>query len=96
MLLINTGSILLDGEVGEDVRKKIHCAIESDNDSRIVDLHVWHIGSNEIAGIVSVVTGQNRSAEDYQARIKNLIPFYHLSVEVHFCKTQSCECSAIK
>lgn len=95
-LLINTGAILLDGEVDEEVRRKIQSAIESDNDSRIFDLHVWRIGSNEIAGIVSVVTGKNRKVEDYQTRIKNLFPSYHFSVEVHSCNSQSCECTAIK
>lgn len=92
-LLFSTGQILLDGEANEEVRKKIQSAIESDNDSRIFDLHVWRIGSNEMAGIVSVVTGQNRKAEDYQARIKNIVPFNHFSVEVHSCASKNCGCA---
>lgn len=91
-LLRSTGSILLDGEVGKDVRKKIYDLIESDNDSRIIDLHVWHIASNEIACNASIVTGQNLTAEDYRARITNLFHFHHISVEVHLCKIESCDC----
>jgi len=95
-LLKNTSSILLDSEMGENARRKIYSAIESDNDSKIADLHIWLIGSNELAGIVSIVTSQNRPAEDYQERINNIFPFYHLTVEVHFCKTLGCECATIK
>ncbi|MBW2251424.1 MAG: CDF family Co(II)/Ni(II) efflux transporter DmeF [Deltaproteobacteria bacterium] len=92
-LLKSTGSILLDGEAEKDIRKKIYDLIESDNDSRIIDLHVWHIGSNEIACIASIVTGQNLTAEDYQARINKHFHFHHISVEVHLCKIESCDCN---
>ena len=91
-LLRSTGLILLDGEAGKGVRKKIYDLIESDNDSRIIDLHVWHIGSNEIACIASIITSQNLTAEDYQSRINKLFHFHHISVEVHLCKIESCDC----
>lgn len=91
-LLKSTGSILVDGEAGKDVRNKIYDLIESDNKSRIVDLHVWHIGSNEIACIASIITSQNLTTEDYKARINKLFHFHHISVEVHLCKTESCDC----
>ncbi len=83
-LMKSTSSILLDGETGEDTRKKIYDLIESDKDSRLIDLHVWHIGSNEIACIASIVTSQNLTAEDYKTRIRKHFRFHHISVEVHF------------
>ncbi|NNK84663.1 MAG: CDF family Co(II)/Ni(II) efflux transporter DmeF [Desulfobacterales bacterium] len=84
-LMKSTSSILLDGETGEDTRKKFYDLIESDKDSRLIDLHVWHIGSNEIACIASIVTSQNLTAEDYKTRIKKHFRFHHTSVEIHFC-----------
>ena len=91
-LLKSTSSILLDGEKGEEIRNQIYDLIESDEDSRIIDLHIWHIGSNEIACIASIVTSQNLTAEDYKARISKSFNFHHTSVEVHFCRTESCDC----
>lgn len=91
-LLRGTGSILLDGDAGKGIRKKIYDLIESDNDSRIIDLHVWHIGSNEIACIASIVTGQNLTTDYYQSQINNHFHFHHVSVEVHLCEIESCDC----
>ena len=68
-LLKSTSSILLDGEKGEEIRNQIYDLIESDEDSRIIDLHIWHIGSNEIACIASIFTSQNLTAVDCKARI---------------------------
>ena len=91
-LLKSTSSILLDGEKGEEIRNQIYDLIESDEDSRIIDLHIWHIGSNEIACIASIVTSQNLTAEDYKARISKSFNFHHISVEVHFCRSESRDC----
>ena len=84
-LLRSTGSILLDGEAKKDIREKIYDIIESDNDSRVTDLHVWHIGSNEVACIVSIVTSQNLTIDDYKERIHTLFQFQHITVEVYLC-----------
>lgn len=92
MLLRSTGSILLDSEAGADVQSKLYKLIESDNNSRVIDLHVWHIGSNEVACIASIITSQNLTAEDYKARINHLFHFHHISVEVHLCQNESCDC----
>ena len=92
MLLRSTGSILLDSEAGKNMEKKLHEVIESDNDSRVIDLHVWHIVSNEVACIASIVTNLNLTVEDYKKRFNGLFDFHHLTVEVHFCQNERCEC----
>ena len=84
-LIRNTGKILLDGSAGEDICSKIRKTVESDNDSRIIDLHAWRIGSAEVAAIVSVATADNRTAEEYRNRIHQSVNVNHLSVEVHPC-----------
>ncbi len=94
LLIKSTAVILVDGIAGEDVKQEIRRAVESDNDSRIADLHVWRVGSGEIAVIVSVVTGQDRKPEEYQTRIKKVQDLMHLSVEVHSCETPNCGCLA--
>jgi cation diffusion facilitator family transporter len=92
MLLRSTGSVLLDSEAGKDIEKKLYELIESDNDSRVIDLHVWHIGSNEVACISSIVTNLNLTAENYKTRINNFYHFHHITVEVHLCQNESCDC----
>lgn len=85
-LIRNTGGILLDKSAGEDICSRIRESVESDNDSRIIDLHAWRIGSSELAAIVSVATAGNRTAQEYQARINPFMDVNHLSVEVHACR----------
>jgi len=85
-LIRNTGGILLDKSAGEDICSRIRQTVESDNDSRIIDLHAWRTGSAELAAIVSVATADNRTAEEYQDRINQSINVNHLSVEVHPCR----------
>ncbi len=82
-LIRNTGAILLDGNAGEDICKKIQKAVESDNDSRVIDIHAWRIGSAETAANVSLTTASNRTAEEYRARLHQSLNLNHLSVEVH-------------
>jgi len=86
-LLRSTGMILLDGGVDGRLRHKVQSLIEADNDSRVSDLHVWRIDSENMAAIVSIVTSGNRKAEDYHRCLKdNVSRLAHLSVEVHQCK----------
>jgi cation diffusion facilitator family transporter len=92
VLLRSTGSILLDSEAGKNIEKKLHEVIESDNGSRVIDLHVWHIGSNEIACIASIVTNLNLTVEDYKTRFNRLFHFHHITVEVHSCQNENCDC----
>lgn len=91
-LLASTGVILVDGGVPVAERERVRELIESDGDSRVADLHLWHVGSHELAALVSVVSGQGRLPEEYRARLGN--GFAHISVEVHPCRSEHCVCAA--
>lgn len=83
-LLCSTGIILLDGSAEARQRDTVKRLIESDNDSRVADLHLWRIGSENMAAIITVVSGANRNAAEYHQRLKDKIPkLSHLSIEVH-------------
>lgn len=84
--------ILLDGGVDRKIHEMIREAVESDNESRIADLHLWRISSHEMAVVISVVTGRNRTAEEFLARLKGIPDITHMSVEVHTCDDVGCEC----
>ena len=92
LLIKATGLILLDGGVDYTIKDTVLKLVEGDNESKVADLHVWRVGSKDVALIVSVVTGAKRKAEEYQTRLKALPNLAHVSIEVHPCDDPNCLC----
>ncbi|MBI9074202.1 MAG: CDF family Co(II)/Ni(II) efflux transporter DmeF [Desulfatibacillum sp.] len=95
-LIKDTGLILLDGEMDGEIRKQARELIESDNESRIADLHVWRLGSKEVSVLATVVTGEGRQPEEYQTRLKGLPHVAHVSIEVRTCHDHGCQCQDLQ
>lgn len=89
-LLRDTGRILLDGEGGETVKAGIRDSIEADADNRVTDLHLWRIGPDHFAVIVSIVTHFPKSAEAYKTLLENHSELAHVTVEVNRCDSEPC------
>lgn len=86
-LLVQTQTILLDKEPEDsDLNQEIRKSIESDGDAIITDLHIWQVGPQKFAAIVSLVAHQPRSPEAYKAPLKEHEELVHVSVEVHKCE----------
>lgn len=85
-LLKETGVILLDKEVGKTVSGKIKKLIESDSDTRISDLHVWKVGMNKYACIVSIVASKPRDLKYYKEMLSAHEEIVHLTVEISKCE----------
>jgi cation diffusion facilitator family transporter len=85
-LLRDTSAVLLDSEPGEQRRREITNAIEADGDNRVADLHVWRVGPEHLAAIVSVVTARPRSPSHYKALLAGHPDLTHLTVEVEPCE----------
>lgn len=81
-LLKSTSAILLDKQVSKTLLERIKQNIESDGASKIADLHVWSIGPNIYASIISVVTHHAFTSEDYKARLPEDLGLEHVSIEV--------------
>jgi len=92
LLIKATGVILLDGGADHTIKDDVLKLVEGDNESKVADLHVWRVGSKDVALIVSVVTGEKRKAEEYQTRLKALPNLAHVSIEVHPCDDPNCLC----
>lgn len=84
-LLRQASAVLLDRQAAPAIREAIRDAIESVDDNRIADLHVWSIGPGIYAAIVTVVTDQPKTAAAYKELVPRDLGVVHLSVEVHFC-----------
>jgi cation diffusion facilitator family transporter len=90
-LLRDTGRILLDADIEKDMLQAVRSAIESAGDDRLADLHVWKVGPESYAAIVSVVTSSPQQPEHYRQLLAHVPGLSHVSVEVHRCQTAAAQ-----
>jgi len=79
-LMRDTAAVLLD-RTDDHVAREVRELIEAPGDARIADLHVWRVGPQVHAAIVSVVAGQDLSGETIRARLAPVHELAHLTVE---------------
>jgi cation diffusion facilitator family transporter len=89
-LLKESSAILLDAGVKSEVRDEIRELIEADADNRITDLHVWKIGPQHLAVLLTLVTHHPRSASEYKQLLADLYQIKHISIEVINCGDKPC------
>jgi cation diffusion facilitator family transporter len=80
-LIRDTGAILLDMNPDKGMASRLREDIEADGD-KLADLHLWRLGPGHLGAIVSVVTGKERDAEYYRARLARFKSLSHLTIEV--------------
>lgn len=81
-LLRDTSAVLLDGEVPEARTLQIRRLIEAEPGDRVSDLHVWRVGPEHLAAIVSVVTPNPRPPSHYKDLLADQPDLAHVTVEV--------------
>ncbi|MCB2183092.1 MAG: CDF family Co(II)/Ni(II) efflux transporter DmeF [Desulfobulbaceae bacterium] len=89
-LIKETGPVLLDSSVKSDLTTEIKGVIENDADNRIADLHVWKVGANDYAAIISLVTHFPQKTEHYKKLVKHLTWLSHITVEVNLGTGKPC------
>jgi len=89
-LLRETSAVLLDAEVDGPHRTAIQSRIEADADNLVADLHVWRVGPQHLAAIVSVVTHDPRPPEHYKSLLETHDDLVHVTVEVQTCDGDGC------
>ncbi|MCW8952719.1 MAG: CDF family Co(II)/Ni(II) efflux transporter DmeF [Rhodospirillales bacterium] len=89
-LLRDTSRVLLDAEASPETRQSIRKAIEADADNLVSDLHVWKVGPNHLAAIVSLVTHQPRDPAVYKELLGHIPQLVHVTVEVQVCDGDTC------
>ncbi|WP_431700408.1 CDF family Co(II)/Ni(II) efflux transporter DmeF [Pseudomonas sp. BR20] len=75
-----TAGVLLD-QTDEHVAAEIRELVEHPGDARITDLHVWRVGPDAHAAIVSVIGQATTDAESIRERLKPVHEVSHLTVE---------------
>jgi cation diffusion facilitator family transporter len=89
-LVKDSSSILLDGAVDRATQTAILSAIEQDSDNRVVDLHLWLVGSHHLAATISLVTHYPKAPDYYKALLSSIPSLAHVVVEVNPCQGQPC------
>jgi cation diffusion facilitator family transporter len=89
-LLRDTGKILLDRDVSMETVSTIYSTIEADSDNRVSDLHIWRIGTNQLAAIISIVTHFPKPPDHYKKLLTPFKELAHITIEVNQCESEPC------
>jgi len=89
-LLRDTSAVLLDGSISEDIVHHIQEDIEADADNLVSDIHVWRVGANHLAAVVSLVTHSPQDPGHYKALLSGHKELSHVTVEVNRCPGEAC------
>ena len=93
-LLRDTSGVLLDRQVPAKLQEKVQHAIESSDDNRIADLHLWSIGPDILAAVITVVTREPKSPDHYKTLLPQNLGIVHANIEVYQHKSKSHEGAA--
>jgi cation diffusion facilitator family transporter len=83
-LIRSAGSILLDVCPDPSLARKIAVRLEQGSD-RVSDLHLWRLGPGHLGAVISIVSHDPRSTEQYKRRLSGLPSLSHLTIEVVRC-----------
>jgi len=74
-------NIVSSTELASTIRQRV----ETLDDARVVDLHVWELGQGQVGCIVSVHATLPRPVPEYREAILAVAPVDHLTIEVERC-----------
>jgi cation diffusion facilitator family transporter len=80
-----SGAVLLDIQADPGLALEIASRLETGQDDRISDLHLWRVGPGHNAAVVSLVSDHPESPAAYKARLAGIVGLSHVTVEVHPC-----------
>jgi len=88
-LLAETGKVLLDREMDLPLAEEVRAVIEdehSEGENRIADLHVWRVGQNAYACVISLVTHDRELTADHvRAWLAVHEEIVHATIEINQC-----------
>jgi cation diffusion facilitator family transporter len=84
-LIQGTIKVLLDHQIPLEVQNRIIGILESYQDTKVSDLHIWSIGPGIYSSEIGIVTKYPDSPNKYKALIPEDTGVVHATVEVHLC-----------
>ena len=89
-LIKQTSPILLDGSIEAEYQSAIRETIEKDSDNLVSDIHIWKVGANHYAAIISLVTRYPKSTDYYKGLLIGFHQLSHTTIEVNVCEGDLC------
>lgn len=80
VLMRDTAAVLLD-RTDDHVAAEVRELVEAPGDARIADLHVWRVGPEAHAAIISVVADSGMTRETIRTRLAPVHELAHLTIE---------------
>ncbi|NNE47599.1 MAG: cation transporter, partial [Rhodothermales bacterium] len=77
-----SGRILLDAQAPEPILIGVRRALESNDGTRLTDVHIWSIGPGIYAAALMVSSPSPRSPEEYKNQIPRELGIRHITLEV--------------
>ena len=87
-LLRETSRVLLDRQAPDELLKKVKTFLEHDGQSRVSDLHIWSIGSNDYAAAVEIVCSSQQDGAHYRQLIEEIENISHITLGIYHTKTE--------
>jgi cation diffusion facilitator family transporter len=84
-LIVESSKTLLDREMDNPLVAAVRERLEADGDAKVADLHLWRIGPQRYAMVVTLVANRPLSADAYRERLKGHPELVHVSIEVNAC-----------
>jgi len=81
-LVRDTAWVLLDAQDSTELMESVYTCIAKEENTWIVDLHIWDLGLGRRACVLSVVSRNPKSPEFYKMKLGELATFFHVNVEV--------------
>ena len=89
-LVRQTGPILLDASIEKKYQAAVVETLEADADNRVCDIHIWKVGANHFAAIISLMTHSPKATEHYKDLLKDFHRLSHLTIEINTCTDEAC------
>jgi len=81
-LITDCARQLIDLGPSTALRDRVKAALEKVGDTRVDDLHLWHVGPTQMVCVASVSTSGTTSVSDYKRAIVGVVPVDHVTIEI--------------
>jgi cation diffusion facilitator family transporter len=75
-------AILLDEEASSTAADAIRSRLEREQDSKVIDLHLWRVGPAHFALVASIVTSVPRHPDHYKSLLREFEGLAHVTIEI--------------
>lgn len=89
VLLRQTSAILLDRQMGSPLVAAVRARLEEDGQARVSDIHLWKVGQDKYACIVSLATERSCPPDDYKERLRDFSELVHVTIELNPCPSRA-------